>query len=125
MTSGSDSAVINIEDPAQPATHLLTVNHVDQLETLAEKSAGGQGRGGGSGGLGEGGYTLIFRGPAVKVKQAVAAVAALDKPTDTTPAVRQMKLTRLDAEAAAATINANYSNQGNVRAVADERRPTR
>lgn len=124
VTSGPDAGAINVKDPAQPSTHLLTVNHADQLETLEKKAREDKSVEVDLVGSAKGGYTLIFRGPAMKVKQAVAAVAAMDKPTDTTPAVRQMKLTRLDAEAAAATINANYSAQGRVRAVADKRTNT-
>ena len=121
VTSGDPSA-INAKDPTQEVTHLLTVNQRDQLETLEHKAREVPDVDVDVVNSADGGQTLIFRGAAAKVKEAATAVAAMDKPTDTTPAVRQLKLTHLDAEGAAARLNADFGNgRSQIRAVADRR----
>jgi len=123
VTSGADASAISVKNPSQQVTHLMPVNHADMLETLEHKAREDPSVDVDVVNSAQGSQTLIFRGPAAKVKLAVTAVSALDKPEDLTPAVRQLKLSHLDAVGAAATLNADFGRSGRsqLRAVADRR----
>lgn len=126
VTSGDDAGVIDIKHPGQPVTHLLKVNHAELLNRLQQTATQDPDVSVDLVGSAPGGYTLIFSGPAAKVKKAVQSVAAIDQVADETPAVRAMKLTHLDAVATALNLNADFQRQGKagMRAVADRRTNT-
>jgi len=108
VTSGTDAQKIDVSEPGRQVTHLLPVSHAEVINNLQRAATQDKDVSADVLGTEAQGLTLVFTGPAEKVKKAVAAVAALDKGSDREVVVRTIQLKNQDAVAAANSLNGTY-----------------